>query len=144
MIPDALFSICKKASYSPCKSLKKYSVPFGKLRMAERLIISQATRSTVGYYFASSFKYFSSTFFPPYERIRQLICNCRISHRFPFVVLETCAICYSDRLIFRTASRTFKTKVGDTESSSMPIRRNVSVNVVSAASSPQIPIHALF
>ena len=43
---------------------------------------------------------------------------------------------------FRTASRTFKTKVGETESSSIPIRKNRSVKDVSAASSPQMPIHA--
>ena len=51
---------------------------------------------------------------------------------------------YFDRSVFLTASRTFSTNVGDTESSSIPIRRNVSVSVVSAASSPQIPIHAPF
>lgn len=52
--------------------------------------------------------------------------------------------CYFDRSVFLTASRTLRTNVGETESSSMPMRKNVSVSVVSAASSPQIPIHAPF
>ena len=52
--------------------------------------------------------------------------------------------CYFDRSVFLTASRTFRTNVGETESSSMPMRKNVSVRVVSAASSPHIPIHAPF
>ena len=52
--------------------------------------------------------------------------------------------CYFDRSVFLTASRTLRTNVGETESSSMPMRKNVSVRVVSAASSPHIPIHAPF
>lgn len=52
--------------------------------------------------------------------------------------------CYFDKSVFLTASRTLRTNVGETESSSMPMRKNVSVRVVSAASSPQIPIHAPF
>ena len=43
---------------------------------------------------------------------------------------------HSERSVRRTASRTFSTKLGDTESSSIPILRNRSVSVVSAASSP--------
>ena len=43
-----------------------------------------------------------------------------------------------------TASLTLSTKEGETESSSIPILRNVSVRLVSAASSPHIPIHAPF
>ena len=42
---------------------------------------------------------------------------------------------FVSRMIFRTGS----TKDGDTESSSIPIFRKVSVNVVSAPSSPQMP-----
>lgn len=47
-----------------------------------------------------------------------------------------------DKSIPRTASRTFSTNVGETESSSIPILKNVSVRDVSAPSSPQIPIQA--
>lgn len=43
-----------------------------------------------------------------------------------------------------TLSLTFKTKPGETDSSSIPILRKVSVSVVSAASSPQMPIQAPF
>ena len=50
-------------------------------------------------------------------------------------------IIYFDKSIFLTASLTFRTYVGDTESSSMPILRKLSVSVVSAASSPHMPIH---
>lgn len=39
---------------------------------------------------------------------------------------------HSERSVRRTASRTFSTKLGDTESSSIPILRNRSVSVVSA------------
>ena len=49
---------------------------------------------------------------------------------------------YFERSIFLTASLTFNTKDGDTDNSSIPIRRNVSVRVVSAPSSPQMPIQA--
>ena len=60
IMPDALLSICRKASYSPCISLKKYSVPLGRLRIAERLIISLAALSIVGYSLARSLRYFMS------------------------------------------------------------------------------------
>ena len=43
MAPEAFFNICKKDSYSPCKSLKKCSVPFGRFKIDARLIISVIT-----------------------------------------------------------------------------------------------------
>ena len=52
--------------------------------------------------------------------------------------------CYFPRSMLRTFSRRGRTNGGDTESSSIPMRRNVSVSVRSDASSPQMPIHALF
>ena len=40
MLPDAFFKICWKASYSPCMSARKCSVPLGRFRMASKLMIS--------------------------------------------------------------------------------------------------------
>ena len=46
--PEQLLRMCIKASYSPCTSLIKCSVPLGRLRMAERLIISVNADCSVG------------------------------------------------------------------------------------------------
>ena len=48
------------ASCSPCRSLKKYSVPFGRLQIAIRFTISLVAAFTVGYSFARSCKYAKS------------------------------------------------------------------------------------
>ena len=50
MTPDALFSMCIKASCSPCRSLKKYSVPLGSESIAFRLTISSVAAFTFGYF----------------------------------------------------------------------------------------------
>ena len=63
IIPEALFSMCRNASYSPWISLKKYSVPFGRLRIAERFTISLTALSIVGNSLARSSKYFLSMLF---------------------------------------------------------------------------------
>ena len=76
-----------------------------------------------------------------------------IGENFPLAFCEAgglymqkhcCRLHHPFRLIFLTVSRTFRTREGETESSSIPIRRNVSVSEVSAASSPQMPIHMPF
>ena len=41
--PEAFFKMCENASYSPCKSLKKCSVPFGRFKIACKFIISVQT-----------------------------------------------------------------------------------------------------
>ena len=46
--PEAFFSTCWKASYSPWMSVKKCSVPFGRFRIASRLIISVLAEAMVG------------------------------------------------------------------------------------------------
>ena len=48
MAPEALLSIWRKASCSPCMSLMKCSVPFGRLRMASSFIISAQADCTEG------------------------------------------------------------------------------------------------
>ena len=55
--PDALLRICKNASYSPCRSDMKCSVPLGRLRIAWRLMISLLAARVFGYCRASSCKY---------------------------------------------------------------------------------------
>ena len=108
-------------------SLKKYSVPFGRLRIADRFTISLTALSIVGDSFASSDRYFLSIFSFLADK--------------PTVIPS--AYCfYFDRSQRLTASLTFSIKEGDTDSSSIPMRRKLSVRPVSAASSPQIPIHA--
>ena len=60
VMPDEERSRCINASYSPCKSLKKYSVPLGRLQIAVRLTISLVASFTVGYSFARSLRYAKS------------------------------------------------------------------------------------
>ena len=48
MEPDPLRKIWEKASYSPWMSDAKNSVPFGKFKMALRLMISADAFATVG------------------------------------------------------------------------------------------------
>ena len=55
-MPEELRSRWTNASYSPCRSLKKYSVPFGSPQIAIRLMISLVAALTVGYSLDSSFK----------------------------------------------------------------------------------------
>ena len=57
MFPDAFFNTWRKASYSPWMSARKCSVPFGRLRMACRLMISVLASATVGNDWARSCKY---------------------------------------------------------------------------------------
>lgn len=54
MLPEALRSMCSKASCSPWRSATKCSVPFGRLSMASRLIISVHAASMVGNVWESS------------------------------------------------------------------------------------------
>ena len=56
--PEQLFRMCMNASYSPWRSLMKCSVPFGRLRMACRLMISVNTACCVGNCCESSARYF--------------------------------------------------------------------------------------
>ena len=46
--PEQLLRICRNASYSPCRSLMKCSVPLGRLRIACKLMISVNTDCCVG------------------------------------------------------------------------------------------------
>ena len=54
--PEAELRMCKKASYSPCTSEIKCSVPLGRFKMAWRLMISVLAAWTVGYWRASIFR----------------------------------------------------------------------------------------
>gem|GEM_PF-6138832 len=47
-----------KASYSPCRSLMKCSVPLGRFKMACRLMISVKTACSVGNCWDRSVRYF--------------------------------------------------------------------------------------
>ena len=57
IFPEALRSMCWKASSSPCKSARKCSVGFGNCKIASRFIISVVTLDTVGKSRASRRKY---------------------------------------------------------------------------------------
>ena len=48
MLPEAFFKTCWNALYSPCRSARKCSVPFGRFCMACRLMISVEASATVG------------------------------------------------------------------------------------------------
>ena len=48
MDPEALRRMCENASYSPWMSEAKNSVPFGRFRMALRLMISADALAAVG------------------------------------------------------------------------------------------------
>lgn len=48
IFPEAFFSMCRNASCSPWMSAMKCSVPFGRLRMASRLMISVEAALTFG------------------------------------------------------------------------------------------------
>ena len=58
--PEQLLRMCIKASYSPCTSLIKCSVPLGRLRMAERLIISVNADCSAGNCLDSRRRYLKS------------------------------------------------------------------------------------
>ena len=60
MTPEQLLRMCIKASYSPCTSLIKCSVPLGRLRMAERLMISVNADCSVGNCLDSRRRYLKS------------------------------------------------------------------------------------
>ena len=57
MTPEQLLSMCRTASYSPCRSLMKCSVPLGSVSMASRLIISEHTAASFLYFSESSERY---------------------------------------------------------------------------------------
>ena len=58
--PEPFFSTWVKASYSPCTSVRKCSVPFGRFRIDDRLMISVEASAIVGYSSARRCRYRSS------------------------------------------------------------------------------------
>ena len=63
MLPEPFLSTCVKASYSPCISERKCSVPFGRLSIASRLIISVEVSAMFLKFLDNNSKYFNSDIF---------------------------------------------------------------------------------